>query len=74
MSVNLGTLDRTIRVIVGLAILSLTVVGPHSLWGLLGLLPIAVAAVGYFPLYAVLGIRTCPAEKSPANEPAGKPS
>jgi hypothetical protein len=57
---NEGTVDRVIRVIVGLGLLALTVVGPHSLWGLIGLVPLATGALGSCPLYSVLGIRTCP--------------
>ena len=63
---NEGTLDRTIRVVVGLAALSLTMVGPQSLWGLVGLLPLATGIFGYCPAYSVLGIRTCPAPKRDA--------
>ena len=66
--VNEGTLDRVIRVVAGLAILSLTVVGPRSLWGLIGLVPLATGVLGWCPLYSVLGIRTC----APASAPAGK--
>jgi hypothetical protein len=64
--INEGTLDRTIRVVVGLAALSLTMVGPQSLWGLVGLLPLATGIFGYCPAYSVLGIRTCPAPKRDA--------
>ncbi|HTN52697.1 MAG TPA: DUF2892 domain-containing protein [Anaeromyxobacter sp.] len=58
---NEGTWDRVLRVVVGLGILSLTLVGPRSLLGLVGLVPLATGLVGYCPLYQVLGIRTCPA-------------
>ena len=58
---NEGTLDRTLRVIAGLAILSLTVFGPHTLWGLVGAVPLLTGVVGFCPLYRLLGIRTCPA-------------
>jgi hypothetical protein len=61
---NEGTVDRAIRVVVGLAVLSLTIAGPHSLWGFVGLVPLATGLVGYCPLYSVLGIRTCPAPKN----------
>ena len=57
---NEGTADRTIRVVLGLAILSLTFVGPHTLWGLVGLVPLATGISGFCPLYTVFGIRTCP--------------
>lgn len=57
---NEGTLDRIIRVAVGLAILSLTVAGPRSLWGLVGLVPLATGIVGFCPLYKLVGLSTCP--------------
>ncbi len=66
--VNEGTLDRTIRVVVGLAILSLTIVGPQSLWGLVGLVPLATGIFGYCPAYTLLGIRTCAAPKRDAGK------
>ncbi len=58
---NEGTIDRAVRVVLGLALLSLVLVGPHTLLGLVGLVPLLTGAVGYCPLYRVLGIRTCPA-------------
>lgn len=60
MGKNEGVLDRTLRVIIGLAILSLTVVGPKTLWGLIGLVPIATGALGFCPMYILFGISTCP--------------
>lgn len=60
MSKNEGAIDRTLRVLVGLALLSLTVVGPQSLWGLIGIVPLLTGLVGFCPLYRVLGISTCP--------------
>ncbi len=60
MKANEGNFDRGARVIVGLAILSLVVVGPQTLWGLVGLIPLATGAVGFCPLYRVFGLSTCP--------------
>jgi hypothetical protein len=45
-------------VVLGIGLLSLTFVGPHTLWGLLGLLPLATGAVGFCPLYRALGVAT----------------
>ena len=59
MDANIGTIDRILRVIVGLALLSLVVVGPKTLWGLVGLIPLATAGVRFCPLYRLLGVRTC---------------
>ena len=57
---NEGPLDRTIRVVLGIALLSLTVVGPKSLVGLVGLIPLATGIVGFCPLYRIVGLSTCP--------------
>ena len=59
MTVNEGTFDRAARIVVGLAVLSLTVVGPRSMWGLVGLVPILTGLLGVCPAYSILGIRTC---------------
>ncbi len=56
---NEGTADRVIRVAIGLALLSLTVVGPHTPWGWVGLVPLATGLLGFCPLYRLIGISTC---------------
>ncbi len=60
---NEGTLDRTLRVILGLILLSLIFVGPQTLWGLVGLVPLATGLLGHCPLYRVFGLNTCPLSK-----------
>ena len=59
MKKNIGTIERVIRIIAGLFILSLTIIGPQSLWGLLGILPLVTGLIGWCPPYAILGISTC---------------
>ncbi len=54
----MGTLDRAIRIIVGLVILSLAFTG-SSPWGYLGLLPLVTGILGWCPPYQLLGISTC---------------
>jgi len=61
---NEGTVDRTVRVVAGLVILSLTLVGPQSLWGLVGLVPLATGIFGFCPLYRLVGINTCGAART----------
>jgi len=61
---NEGTIDRTIRIVLGLALLSLTVAGPRSLLGLVGLVPLLTGVVGFCPVYRLLGINTCPATRT----------
>lgn len=60
MAKNEGTLDRVLRVVVGLVLLSLVFVGPQTAWGWIGLVPLITGLVGICPVYSILGIRTCP--------------
>ena len=64
MTRNEGTLDRIVRVVVGVALLSLVFVGPQTLWGLIGIVPLATALVGTCPLYSLFGITTCASHPS----------
>jgi len=57
---NEGSLDRLLRVIVGLVLISLVFVGPHTPWGWVGIVPLLTGIVGFCPAYTLLGIRTCP--------------
>ncbi len=59
MPVNEAVWDRIIRVIVGLAIISLVFIGPQTPWAWLGVVPLITGLVGFCPAYALLGTRTC---------------
>lgn len=63
MSRNAGNLDRVLRVIVGVALIAGTLLGVLGAWAWVGLVPIATAAAGWCPLYALLGLNTCPARR-----------
>lgn len=63
---NVGNIDRLIRAIVGVVVLSLIFVGPKTMWGLLGLIPLGTALIGWCPPYAMLGIDTCRAKSGKA--------
>lgn len=58
MTHNEGTIDRVIRVVLGLALLSLIFVGPHTWFGLVGLVPLVTGVVGFCPIYRLFGLRT----------------
>lgn len=64
LKANEGTVDRAMRIVFGIMLVSLVFVGPHTAWGWLGLLPIATGLVGWCPLYAALGMDTCEANSS----------
>jgi len=59
MLTNESSIDRTLRIVLGLVVLSLVVIGPKTMWGLLGLVPLLTGAIGFCPLYRVLGVSTC---------------
>ena len=59
MKVNVGTVDRIARALLGLVLVALALTGAIGAWGWLGLVLIGVAAVGNCPLYSVLGVSTC---------------
>ena len=60
-TVNVGTIDRGLRIVVGLVLLALVFVGPQTLWGLLGIVPLATAIFRWCPAYSLLGMKTCKA-------------
>ncbi|MGE4353450.1 MAG: DUF2892 domain-containing protein [Oscillospiraceae bacterium] len=57
---NIGTVDRAVRIILGVALLSLLFILQNNLryWGLVGLIPLVTGLLGYCPLYALLNIKT----------------
>lgn len=59
MKRNEGTLDRGLRALAGVLLLALTVTGSIGPWGWIGIVPLATAAMGWCPLYTLLGINTC---------------
>jgi hypothetical protein len=56
---NTARWDRVVRIGLGLALLSLTVFGPQTLWGLGGVIVLGTGIFGFCPLYHLLGISTC---------------
>lgn len=62
MQRNIGSLDQFVRLVIGLGLLSLVFVGPKTWWGLVGLVPLLTASLGWCPLYRLVGINTCRTE------------
>jgi hypothetical protein len=58
MKLNMGTVDRAVRVLVGVVLLALVFTGPKTPWGWLGLLPLATGIVGFCPAYVPFGCST----------------
>lgn len=61
MNQNVGSLDRVVRVVIALVLFSLFFVLEGNLrWlGLIGIIPLATAVIGWCPMYLPLGLSTC---------------
>jgi hypothetical protein len=62
---NVGSADKVVRVIIGLGLLSMLfwMEGNAKWWGLIGILPLFTAAIGWCPAYMPFGIKTCKTPK-----------
>lgn len=58
MNKNIGSVDRWIRIIVGVVLIALAVTGTIGAWGWIGIIPIATALINFCPLYRILGFST----------------
>lgn len=59
MKVNVGTVDRALRMIAGVVLMVLAAFGVIGWWGWLGFWPALIATIGYCPLYSLIGLNTC---------------
>ncbi|MGZ3771032.1 MAG: YgaP family membrane protein [Bdellovibrio sp.] len=60
MKKNIHPVERAVRIIAGLVLVSMAFVGPANPWFFLGIIPLATGLLGWCPPYALLGISTCP--------------
>ena len=63
MTKNVGGIDRTLRIVVGLALIAAAATGTVGLWGYIGLVPLATGLMGWCPPYAMFGFNTCSMKK-----------
>ncbi|WP_086479793.1 YgaP family membrane protein [Oceanospirillum sanctuarii] len=56
---NVGSVDKILRIVVGLVLIALVFVGPQTPWGWIGIVPLLTAVLGFCPLYKVIGVNTC---------------
>ncbi len=60
MKLNVGGLDRLLRITAGVVLLVLTAMGTIGLWGLVGIVPLATGLFRFCPVYGLIGLSTCP--------------
>ena len=65
MKTNVGNVDRILRIVLGLALIALTLTGAIGVWGWIGVVPLATAAFRFCPLYTLLGFSSCPVNPRP---------
>lgn len=61
MKINVGSLDRTLRIGAGVVLIGLAAAGVVGAWGYIGVIPLATGLFRFCPLYSVLGLNSCPA-------------
>ncbi len=59
MKKNVGNVERLIRILIGVALIAIVFVGPKTVWGWIGVIPLLTGLIGWCPPYALLGINTC---------------
>ena len=59
MNANIGTIDRSARIIIGLALIAASLSGVIGLWGLIGIIPVATGVLRFCPAYRLFGLSTC---------------
>ena len=64
MKSNVGGIDRILRIVLGLALIALAATGTIGVWGWLGAVFVLTAAIGFCPLYTVLGFSSCPVKRN----------
>lgn len=59
MKVNVGGIDRLLRIVVGLALIAWALLANGPIWAWIGILPLATGLLNFCPAYTLLGINTC---------------
>jgi hypothetical protein len=65
MKCNSGGIERSLRVLAGLALITLAGTGAVGAWGWIGVVPLLTGVVGFCPAYTLLGMNTCGTGKRP---------
>ncbi|MEQ6436210.1 DUF2892 domain-containing protein [Comamonas sp. w2-DMI] len=63
MTKNVGGIDRTLRIVIGLALIAGAATSTIGLWGYLGVVPLLTGLIGRCPPYAIFGFNTCSLKK-----------
>lgn len=67
MKNNVGGIDRTVRITLGLVLIALAMTQTVGWWGWLGLIPLATGLIGWCPPYSLFGWNTCSTKQTKKN-------
>ncbi|MBU0603021.1 MAG: DUF2892 domain-containing protein [Gammaproteobacteria bacterium] len=59
MKSNVGSIDKILRIIVGIALIALAATGKIGVWGYIGVIPLLTGLFNFCPAYSILGVNTC---------------
>jgi hypothetical protein len=62
MKVNLGSIDRVLRILAGILLMALAFQGIIGVWGWIGVVLVATGLFRFCPAYSLLGVKTCKVE------------
>ena len=62
MKINVGGIDKILRIAVGLALVAWALMG-GPVWAWVGVVPLATGVIGWCPAYTLFGLNTCPTRK-----------
>ena len=63
MKINVGNIDRILRITAGIVLIALAATQTIGLWGYIGIVPLLTGIFKFCPAYTLLGINTCPMDK-----------
>lgn len=60
MKINVGTIDRALRIVAGIILITLAATQTIGIWGYIGIVPLLTGIFKFCPAYSLLGMNTCP--------------
>jgi Protein of unknown function (DUF2892) len=63
MKTNVGTIDRALRIVAGIILITLAATQTIGLWGYIGIIPLLTGTFKFCPAYTLLGMNTCPMDR-----------
>lgn len=63
MKSNVGGIDRILRIVAGIVLMTLAATETVGMWGWIGVVPLLTGLIGWCPAYPLLGMNTCSTKK-----------